>query len=148
MTTFDISKLDIIVVDDNSTMRAILKMILSKLGVKRLRLCGDGDEAYEAFCKDPSDIVITDWVMKKMSGIELVKLLRDPKKSPHPGVPIIMITSNAEQDEVLKARKAGIDNYLAKPVTPEAVYNRISQVIQKRIDENGPDVPALAEMEG
>ena len=151
MTSYDISKLDIIVVDDSTTMRAILKMILSRLGVKRLRLCIDGAEAYEAFCKSPSDIVITDWVMAKMSGIELVKMLRDPKKSPHPSVPIIMVTSNAARDEVVKAREAGVDNYLAKPVTPEAVYTRISQVIEQRItanDRDGPGDPQLLKAKG
>lgn len=148
MVNFDITKLDIMVVDDSSTMRAILKLILSKLGVKRLRMFADGAEAYEAFRKEPSDIVITDWVMTKMSGIELVELLRNPKKSPHPSVPIIMITSNAARDEVLKAVESGVDNYLTKPVTPEGVYNRITQVIQKRLAaeyEDGPGKPELVE---
>ena len=148
MVNFDITKLDIMVVDDSSTMRAILKMILSKLGVKRLRMFHDAAEAYEAFRKEPSDIVITDWVMTKMSGIELVERLRNPKKSPHPSVPIIMITSNAARDEVLKAVESGVDNYLTKPVTPEGVYNRICQVIQKRHAaeyEDGPGKPELVE---
>lgn len=145
MANFDISKLDIMVVDDSSTMRAILKMILSKLGVKQLRLCSDGTEAFESFRKNASDIVITDWVMENMSGTELVKRLRDPNRSPHPSVPIIMITSNAAREEVMKAREAGIDSYLAKPVTPEDVYDRISQVIQKRITANDRDGPSNPE---
>lgn len=123
------------IVDDSSTMRAILKMILSKLGAKQLRLCSDGTEAFESFRKNAADIVITDWVMENMSGIELVKRLRDPKKSPHASVPIIMVTSNAAREEVMEALEVGIDNYLTKPVTPEAVYDRISQVIEERITE-------------
>jgi len=139
MANYDISKLDIMVVDDSSTMRAILKMILTRLGARRVRLCNDGVEAFEEFCRAPSDIVITDWVMKTLSGLELVNLIRDPNESPHPSVPIIMITSNAAEDEVLKAREAGVDAYLAKPVTPESVYKRISQVIQNRIAANDDD---------
>jgi two-component system, chemotaxis family, chemotaxis protein CheY len=151
MANYDISKLDIMVVDDSSTMRAILKMILNGLGVTRVRLCNDGVEAFEEFRKVPSDIVITDWVMKTLSGIELVRLLRDPEESPHPGVPIIMITSNAAQDEVLKAHEAGVDAYLAKPVTPETVYKRISQVIHNQIlanDDDGLVNPELREKGG
>lgn len=133
MANYDLSKLDILVVDDSSTMRAVLNMILTKLGATKVRLCNDGSDAFKEFCKAPSDIVITDWVMQTMSGIELAGLLRNPKKSPHPCVPIIMITSNAARDEVTEARNAGIDTYLAKPVTPESVYNCISQIIHKNV---------------
>ncbi len=122
-----------LVVDDNSQMRAILDMILSSLGVSWLRSCANGKEALETFRAVPSDFVITDWVMQPKSGLELTRQLRDRETSPYPDVPVIMITSNAAQTGVIQARDAGVTAYLTKPMTARSVYNRIIQVIEKTI---------------
>jgi two-component system chemotaxis response regulator CheY len=116
----------ILVVDDSSTMRRIIVNTLAKLGYKDTVQAADGVEAWEAF-QSASDIgiVITDWNMPNMNGLELVKKIREVNKE----IPIIMVTTEGGKAEVITALKAGVNNYIVKPFTPQVLKEKLSAVI-------------------
>lgn len=134
MKGYDLSQLDVMVVEDSRQMRAILTKMLGSFGVSEMRFFTEGGEAYEAFCQQPADIVITDWVMKPVSGMELVRRLRDDSQSPYPDVPIIMVTSNSTPAETEEARAAGVDAVLTKPLRCRIVYACIAGLIDRCLE--------------
>jgi DNA-binding response OmpR family regulator len=148
MTTYDLSNIDILIAEDNSQMRSIFRAILTAFGAGDVRMCVNGEAAVESFRKKPADIVIADWEMRPMSGIELVVWLRDPMTCPVPTVPIIMITGHASAGAVAAARDAGVDAYLAKPVTVHDFYERIASVIENARAPRPPVAPQTVIMDG
>jgi two-component system chemotaxis response regulator CheY len=118
----------ILVVDDSSTMRRIIKNTLARLGYKDVVEAGDGVEAWNAL-QENSDIgiVITDWNMPNMNGLELVKKIRAEEK--YKDVPIIMVTTEGGKKEVITALKAGVNNYIVKPFTPQVLKEKLEAVI-------------------
>lgn len=134
MQGYDLSQLDIMVVDDSRQMRTILTKMLGSFGVSELRFYSEGGEAFDAFCKQPADIVITDWVMKPVSGMELVRRLRTDPRCPYPDVPVIMVTSNSTPEEIEEARSAGVDAVLTKPLRCRIVYASIAGLIDRCLE--------------
>jgi two-component system chemotaxis response regulator CheY len=120
----------ILVVDDSSTMRRIIKNTLARLGYKDIVEAGDGVEAWQAMQENPDiGIVITDWNMPNMNGLELVKKIRAEEK--YKDVPIIMVTTEGGKKEVITALKAGVNNYIVKPFTPQVLKEKLEAVIGK-----------------
>ncbi len=116
----------ILVVDDSSTMRRIIVNTLAKLGYKDTLQAADGVEAWEAFQATPDiNIVITDWNMPNMNGLDLVKKIREVNKE----IPIIMVTTEGGKAEVITALKAGVNNYIVKPFTPQVLKEKLAAVI-------------------
>ncbi|WP_456480744.1 response regulator [Nautilia sp.] len=117
----------ILVVDDSSTMRRIIVNTLSRLGFKETLQAADGVEAWEVYNthKNEIDAIITDWNMPNMNGLELVKKIRevDPK------IPIIMVTTEGGKKEVIIALKAGVNNYIVKPFTPQVLKEKLETVL-------------------
>jgi two-component system chemotaxis response regulator CheY len=100
----------ILVVDDSSTMRRIIVNTLARLGYKDVVQGADGQEAWEALQANPDiGVVITDWNMPNMNGLELVKKIRAQDK--YKAMPIIMVTTEGGKKEVIIALKAGVNNY-------------------------------------
>jgi two-component system, chemotaxis family, chemotaxis protein CheY len=129
MLAVDFSALRILVVDDNQNMRKILRAVLVGLGVRDIHEAVDGAEALERFRSLAPDIVITDWVMPVVDGLELTRLIRRDPASPNPFVPIIVVSGHTERSRVLQAREAGIHEFVAKPVSARALYDRISACV-------------------
>jgi len=120
----------IIVVDDSSTMRRIIKNTLARLGYKDVVEAADGVEAWNALQENPDiGVVITDWNMPNMNGLELVKKIRAEEK--YKGVPIIMVTTEGGKKEVITALKAGVNNYIVKPFTPQVLKEKLEGVLGK-----------------
>jgi two-component system chemotaxis response regulator CheY len=118
----------ILVVDDSSTMRRIIVNTLAKLGYKNTIQAEDGLEAWEILQKNPDiDVVITDWNMPNMNGLELVKKIRAVNKK----IPIIMVTTEGGKKEVILALKAGVNNYIVKPFTPKTLKEKLEGVLGK-----------------
>ncbi len=117
----------ILVVDDSSTMRRIIINTLSRLGFKDTIPAADGVEAWEAYKnnKDDISIIITDWNMPNMNGLEFVKKVRSVDKK----TPIIMVTTEGGKKEVITALKAGVNNYIVKPFTPQVLKEKLQAVI-------------------
>ncbi len=126
---YDFSLLKILVVDDNKNMQRLLDTILSALGVRMIECVYTGDEAMEELRRFEADLVICDWNMSPMDGLAFCKALRCGPNSPNPYVPIIMLTGHAETELVLKSRDAGINHFLAKPVSVKALSDRIVSLI-------------------
>jgi two-component system chemotaxis response regulator CheY len=120
----------ILVVDDSSTMRRIIVNTLGRLGYKDVVQAADGVEAWEALQANPDiGVVITDWNMPNMNGLELVKKIRAQDK--YKAMPIIMVTTEGGKKEVIIALKAGVNNYIVKPFTPQVLKEKLEGVLGK-----------------
>jgi len=118
----------VLVVDDSSTMRRIIVNTLARLGYKDVVQGADGVEAWEALQANPDiGVVITDWNMPNMNGLELVKKIRAEEK--YADVPIIMVTTEGGKAEVITALKAGVNNYIVKPFTPQVLKEKLQAVL-------------------
>jgi len=120
--------LKILVVDDSSTMRRIIKNTLARLGYKDILEGADGVEGWAELDANPDiEMLITDWNMPEMNGLELVKKTRaDDRFS---DLPIIMVTTEGGKSEVITALKAGVNNYIVKPFTPQVLKEKLAVVM-------------------
>ena len=118
----------ILVVDDMAAMRNILKTLLAQLGYKNVDEAEDGKQALEILKQNPNKygLVITDWNMPNMTGIELVQAIRSDEQLKH--LPILMVTAEAKKENVLMAIKAGVNNYIVKPFTAETLKEKIEKI--------------------
>jgi len=120
--------LKILVVDDSSTMRRIIKNTLARLGYKDILEGGDGVEGWDAMNANPDiEMLITDWNMPEMNGLELVKKVRGDER--FVDLPIIMVTTEGGKAEVITALKAGVNNYIVKPFTPQVLKEKLGAVM-------------------
>ena len=116
----------VLVVDDFGTMRRIVKGILSQVGFSNISEAEDGEKALIALRKGQYGFVVTDWNMPNMTGIELLKAIRcDPKLS---ATPVLMVTAEADKQNILDAAKAGVTNYIVKPFTVETMQTKIEKI--------------------
>ena len=116
----------ILVVDDFSTMRRILKNILKQLGFENVEEAENGLDAYEKLDGGSFDFVITDWNMPVLYGLGLLKKIRvDPNMKT---LPVLMVTAEAEKDKVVSAIQAGVNNYIVKPFTGEVLKEKMDRI--------------------
>ncbi|GAB6161715.1 chemotaxis response regulator CheY [Desulfothermus naphthae] len=120
----------ILVVDDFSTMRRIIKNILKQLGFTNVVDADDGTTAWEILNKDKIDFIISDWNMPKMSGIELLRKVRASEE--FADIPFLMVTAEGQQENVIEAVQAGVSNYIVKPFTPETFEQKIKKIFEKK----------------
>ncbi len=122
------TSIKVLIVDDFATMRRILKNILKQLGFKNILEADDGTTALEVLGKQDVDLIISDWNMPKMTGLELLKKIRaDEKYSKHP---FLMVTAEAQKQNVIEAVQAGVSNYVVKPFTAEAISEKLKKIIK------------------
>jgi len=119
----------ILVVDDSLTMRKIIVNSLSRLGFKEVVEADNGKKAFETLSTGGADLILTDWNMPEMSGLELIQAVRGSGNEVLKKTPVLMITTNSAKEEVVEALKAGVNNYLVKPFTPETLKEKILAVI-------------------
>lgn len=118
----------LLVVDDSSTMRRIIKNTLARLGYKDILEGADGIEGWAAIDANPDvEMLITDWNMPEMNGLELVKKVRADAR--FKDLPIIMVTTEGGKAEVITALKAGVNNYIVKPFTPQVLKEKLAAVM-------------------
>jgi len=122
-------KMKILVVDDFSTMRRIVKNVLKQLGFEKLEDAEDGEQAYNKLKNDSFGFVITDWNMPNLDGLGLLKKVRSDEKLKE--LPILMVTAEAEKDKVIEAIKAGVNNYIVKPFTAEVLKEKMDKIFEK-----------------
>lgn len=116
----------ILVVDDFATMRRIVKNILTQLGYKLIIEADDGTSALEILKNEKVDLIISDWNMPKMTGLDLLKAVRADVKTA--ATPFIMVTAEAQQDNIILAVKAKVSQYIVKPFTAETLGEKINKV--------------------
>lgn len=129
--TYNLNEVKILLVEDMPPMLALTKSILKIFGFKDIEVASDGQEAFRIFQQHKSDLIITDWLMEPVGGLELLKKVRKSPNSPNPCVPIIFMTGFADMDRVESARDGGVTEFLIKPFTAKDMYSRIVQVIEK-----------------
>ena len=140
-----LQSLNILLVDDNQHMRAIASAILQSAGIRNIREVSDGAMALEALRLHAVDLAIVDFNMFPLDGVEFTRLVRNSADSPNPYLPIIMMTGHSEKSRVYEARDAGVTEFVVKPITAKAVFDRIQAVIMrprsfvKTEDYFGPD---------
>src|SRR3569833_1158708 len=117
MSGYRFDRLKVLVVDDNIHMRKLVTTILQAFGVIQIYEAENGDRAWAILREANPDVVVMDWMMEGMSGIELTRMIRTNPQSPKPFVPVIMLTGHTLIEDVAEARDAGINEFIAKPVT-------------------------------
>ena len=130
MSGYRFDKLKILVVDDNVHMRKLVITILQAFGVIQLFEAESGERAWEMLRESNPDVVVLDWMMPGMSGLDVVKLIRTDPDSPNPFVPVIMLTGHTLLARVREARDAGINEFIAKPVSVKTMMQRLMSVIE------------------
>jgi two-component system chemotaxis response regulator CheY len=119
--------MSILVVDDSCTMRRIIIKSLNRLGFKDCHEASTGREGLERLATTPIDLIITDWHLPEMSGIEFVRAVRMNAAIKH--LPVLMVTANAVEDDIVEAHRAGVTTYLVKPFTPDTIRKKIQAAL-------------------
>ncbi|MEM9066233.1 MAG: response regulator [Planctomycetota bacterium] len=117
----------IMLIDDSKTMRNIQKSVLAQLGYTETEEACDGVDALSKIGAFNPELVLVDWNMPNMDGLTFVKNFRQSNKT----TPLIMVTTEAEKSRVIEAIKAGVNNYVVKPFTPDLLSQRINETLAK-----------------
>lgn len=125
----DFTKLRFLIIDDNPFMRKVIKALLHGFGSREVLEAEDGASGLEIFMTYSPDIVLLDWEMPILDGLEVTRMIRQPTTSVNPFAPIIMVSGHAERRRVVMARDAGVHEFLAKPISSKALYDRILAVV-------------------
>ena len=121
--------LRILIVDDFSTMRRIVKNLLNNLGFMNTAEAEDGNSALVALRGSTFDFVVTDWNMPGMTGIELLKAIRnDPRLAK---LPVLMVTAEAKREQIVEAAQCGVNGYIIKPFTAETLKDKLIKVFER-----------------
>jgi two-component system, chemotaxis family, chemotaxis protein CheY len=121
----------VLLIDDNQYMRKVVRNLLMNLGVKNIYEASDGISGLEMIRMYAPDVVILDWEMPLLSGAELVRIVRSPGVFPVPDVPIIMLTGHVERWRVVEATRLGVNEFLKKPVSAKALFERMLSIVAK-----------------
>lgn len=119
----------ILIVDDFSTMRRIIKNLLRDLGFTNTQEADDGSTALPMLRSGDFDFLITDWNMPGMSGIDLLREVRSDDKLA--SLPVLMVTAEAKRDQIIEAAKAGVNGYVVKPFTAQALKEKIEKIFER-----------------
>lgn len=126
-----LSNINFLVVDDNAFMRTTIRRILETLGAFRVREAPDGAEAIKMMESWSVDIVLTDWVMTPLDGIEFTKIVRHSREFAHRFVPIIIVSAYSESWRVAEARDAGVTEYIVKPISATTMFAHIRKAVEE-----------------
>ncbi|WP_447972139.1 chemotaxis response regulator CheY [Nitrospira sp. Kam-Ns4a] len=118
----------IMVVDDMSTMRRIVKNILKQLGFANVEEAENGQEALAKMRADRFNFVVSDWNMPVMSGIELLRAIRADGELKD--IPVLMVTAEAQKENIIEAVQAGVSNYIVKPFTAETLQEKMNKIFK------------------
>ena len=128
--SYNIEKVNFLIVEDNAHMRLMVRSILSALGAHSIKDAENAKSAFEILGAFPIDIVICDWQMKPVNGLDFVRAIRTGKNSPNPLIPIIMLTAHSEMKRVTEARDCGVNEFAVKPVSAKSLYAKIREIIR------------------
>ncbi len=128
---YDFSNVKVLIVEDSQPMTQITCALLKGLGINLITVATNTDIGYARFCEIKHDLILVDWLIKPINGIEFTKKIRTDNFSPNPYVPILLMTGFSEKKRVLKARDTGVTEFLVKPFTANDLYKRIDHIITK-----------------
>jgi CheY-like chemotaxis protein len=127
---YQFNQLKVLAVDDNVHMRKLVITILQAFGISQVLEAESGERAWVVLRESNPDILVLDWLMEGMSGLDLVRKIRTDPASPNPFVPVIMLTGHTALDQVREARDSGINEFIAKPVSVKIMMQRLIAVIE------------------
>ena len=119
----------ILIVDDFSTMRRIIKNLLRDLGFTNTQEADDGTTALPMLQNGNFDFVVTDWNMPGMQGIDLLKAIRADDKLKH--LPVLMVTAESKREQIIQAAQAGVNGYVVKPFTAVTLEEKINKIFER-----------------
>ena len=119
----------VLVVDDFSTMRRIIKNLLRDLGFTNISESDDGSTALPMLKEGDFDFVVTDWNMPGMQGIDLLKAIRADGKLSH--IPVLMVTAEAKKEQIVMAAQAGVNGYIVKPFTAATLNTKLDKIFER-----------------
>ncbi|TNE27754.1 MAG: response regulator [Alphaproteobacteria bacterium] len=128
------NNLSILVAEDNKAMLSLIRAVLNTLEFQDIHTAADGEDAWRIFQSQKPDIVLTDWEMENMTGIELIRKIRRDPASPNRMIPVVILTGYALPERILEARDAGVTEFLVKPFMAKELANRLAHVINKPRD--------------
>ncbi len=120
----------ILIVDDFPTMRKIVRGVLKQIGYSNIEEAEDGVQAYEKLEKEQFDFVVSDWNMPNMTGLELLKAVRANPKTKQ--IPFLMVTAEADKENIVEAVKSGVSNYVVKPFNAGTLKEKIEKIFASR----------------
>ena len=134
------AKTRILLVDDEQYMRKVVRTMLLGMGVRHIAEAHDGPTGLQMIRNQAPDVVILDWEMPGLNGPSFVRMVRSPETFPYPDVPIIMLTGHGERARVIEAVCVGVNEFLLKPVSTNALRERLSAVLcnPRRMVSSGP----------
>jgi CheY-like chemotaxis protein len=124
-----LSQIGVLIADDDRRISLIVRKVLESLGFNNIYVTRDGTQALQMIRSEKIDMIITDWQMSPMDGISLVKYLRTMDDSPNRFIPIIMLTGNADRNQVEFARDVGVTEFVVKPFSAKTLCDRIVMLI-------------------
>lgn len=116
----------VLVVDDFSTMRRIVRNILRQIGLNNVVEADDGTTAWDVLNREKIDFIVSDWNMPKMTGIELLRKVRGSEQ--FADIPFLMVTAEAQQENIIEAVQAKVSNYIVKPFTADTMKQKIDKI--------------------
>lgn len=119
----------ILVVDDFSTMRRIIKNLLKDLGFSNIQEADDGNTALPMLQQGDFDFVVTDWNMPGMQGIDLLRAIRTDDSLKH--LPVLMVTAEAKKEQIVAAAQAGVNGYVVKPFTAATLKEKLEKIFER-----------------
>ena len=119
----------VLVVDDFATMRRILRGVLKEIGFTKIVEADDGSTALAVLKKDKVGLIVSDWNMPEVTGLELLKAVRGDESMKN--VPFLMVTAEGQKDSVVQAVQAGVNNYVVKPFTADTIKEKLEQIFHK-----------------
>lgn len=117
----------VMLIDDSKTMRNIQRSVLKQIGIEQVEEACDGQDALSKVGAFGPDLILVDWNMPNMDGLTFIKAFRKIDRT----TPLIMVTTEAEKSRVIEAIKAGVNNYVVKPFTPDLLSQRINETMSK-----------------
>lgn len=125
----------VLVVDDFATMRKIIRNVLKQIGFEDIVEAEDGTAALQILKREKVGLVVTDWNMPNLSGLELLRSIRQTPQCAR--LPVLMVTAEGLKEHVLEAVKAGVSNYVVKPFTAEVLQEKIEAIFKKLAAASG-----------
>lgn len=125
------NNLEVLIVDDHKTMLRIVKNILAQIGIENVDEAMDGQEALGKLVQKKYDLIISDWNMMPMTGLQLLQYVRTDQTYNHKTVPFIMVTAESKPENIMAAKQAGVDNYIVKPFNAETMEAKIKATLAK-----------------
>ena len=116
----------VLIVDDFATMRRIVRNILRQLGLQNVVEADDGTTAWDVINREKIDFIVSDWNMPKMTGIELLRKVRGSEQ--YADIPFLMVTAEAQQENIIEAAQAKVSNYIVKPFTADTLKQKIDKI--------------------